>query len=159
LPQAAVEALSQGRVVEAIRIVRQASGLGLQDAQQLVQRYTARPSPGTVRAGTGADASTAAQPASFVFPQEATTALASGDIVTAIALVRGANRHLDLRSAKEAVDKIRSERARSSPGASAALSRPARTPTVMEGDRGSHGWLLLVILAAIVACVWWLFGG
>jgi len=43
MPAAAVVAINQGRVIEAIRIVREASdGLGLKDAKERVDAYIAR---------------------------------------------------------------------------------------------------------------------
>jgi len=42
LPAAAITALQMGNMIEAIRIVRRETGLGLKDAKDLVDAYVAR---------------------------------------------------------------------------------------------------------------------
>jgi hypothetical protein len=42
LPQAAIAALHTGRMIEAIKILRQEQGLGLKDAKERVDQYVAK---------------------------------------------------------------------------------------------------------------------
>ncbi|MGI8560504.1 MAG: hypothetical protein ACR2J7_03520 [Luteimonas sp.] len=95
----------------------------------------------------------------FVFPQEAEDALARGEMLEAIRALRMANRHLDLKSAKEAIESYAAS-ARPGPAKQAkqAMPRMPRVPTVVEGDDGSPGVLLVVILVVLAAALWWLFG-
>jgi hypothetical protein len=92
----------------------------------------------------------------FVFPQEAEEALARGEMLEAIRALRMANRHLDLKSAKEAIESYAAS-ARPAP-AKQALPRTPRVPTVVEGDDGSPRALLVVICVVLAAALWWLFG-
>lgn len=153
LPAAAVEAVRQGRTIDAVRIVRQVSGLGLKEAHDLVERHR-REAPGSAQTAM-ADIEEHVPPphGGFVFPPEAANAIARGDVIQAIAHVRRANPGLDLRTARAAIDDLRGAR----PGTKAAMPKAQRIPTVVEGDRGHHGWLLVLIFIALALGAWWLF--
>lgn len=153
LPAAALEALQQGRTIDAVRILRQASGLGLKDAHDLVERHR-RQAAATL--DSMADGEEDAPPSgAFVFPPEAANAIARGDIMQAIGHVRRANPGLDLKTARAAIDDLRGAR----PGTKAAMPKAQRIPTVVEGDRGDHGWLLVFVFLALALGVYWLFSG
>lgn len=155
LPPDAVAALARGRMIEAVKIVRAATGLGLKEAKDAVDAYAAAQRSGASPGLPGNGA-----PGKFVFPQAAADAIARGELVAAIALLREANPALGLAAAKEAVDRIRAGGA-PPPAAAASRKMPMhsqRVPTVVAGDSGSHGWLLLVLAVALVALGWWLFG-
>jgi len=153
-PPEAAAALARGNVVEAVRIVRASASLSLKDAHDLVRAYANGQQVGRRGAGIAAQAH-------FVFPPAAAAAVAHGDFVTAIALLREANPQLDLKSAKEAVDHAR-KRAAPVEGAlktSVRPSQPPRIPTVVAGDRGSRGWLTLMLVAVFAIVVLWLLDG
>ena len=164
LPPEAAAALARGELIQAIKILRASTGLGLKDAKQAVEAYAAQRKPGPSPSIAGAAAPSGANtapPHGFVFPEAAGAAVARGDFVTAIAMLRSANPQLDLKTAKDAIDHLRggtpASRNASQPKMQAQYS--ARVPTVMAGDRGSHVWLLGVVAAALAALAWWLFGG
>lgn len=154
LPAAALEALQQGRTIDAVRLLRQASGLGLKDAHDLVEQHRRQ---ATVTLDSLADVEDHAPPpdGAFIFPPEAANAIARGDIMQAIGHVRRANPGLDLKTAKAAIDDLRGAR----PGTKAAMPKAQRIPTVVEGDRGGHGWLLVFVFLALALGVYWLFSG
>lgn len=152
IPQAAAQALSRGNTTEAVRIVRDTSGMDLKQAHALVQQFAeqarhAVPAQSPMRVGN------------LVIPPEAAAALQRGQFIEAIALLRGANPNLDLKTARQAVDHLRSDR--STPTAHAAHSstmpRSQRVPTVVEGDRGGHRSLLVLAFIALAVALWWLF--
>jgi ribosomal protein L7/L12 len=147
LPPEAAAALARGEVVLAVKLVREATGLGLKEAHDAVRMHA-----------TGLPAAASAQsPGGFVFPDAATAAIARGDFIQAIAQLREANPWLDLKSAKDAVDSVRRGDAKTA-HRGAMPARP-RVPTVVHGDSGRNGWLLLVVAAAVAAFAWWWTGG
>lgn len=153
LPPAAVAALARGEVVVAVKAVREATGLSLKDANDLVRAHANRPG--------GASVDDASGKVAFEFPPAAAAAVARGEMVEAIALLRGANPQLNLKSARDAVEHVRKG---ALPTADQAPDNvfsdyPQRVPTVMAGDRGSHAWLVLVLVAALVVGVLWAVGG
>lgn len=154
LPPEAAAALARGQPVLAIRILREATGMGLKDARDAVQSHATRLPSGTPAALSGTSGG-------FVFPEAAAAAVARGDFIAAIAMLREANPRLDLKAAKDAVSHFRQGTPlppnASQPNIQARY--PARVPTVMAGDRGSHGWILGVVAVAVAALVWWLVGG
>lgn len=154
LPAAALEALQQGRTLDAVRILRQTSGLGLKEAHDLVERHR-RQVAATPASMADVDEDTPPPEGGFVFPPEAANAIARGDVVQAIGHLRRANPAFDLKTARAAIDDLRGAR----PGTKAAMPKAQRIPTVVEGDRGGHGWLLVFVFLALVLGVWWVFSG
>jgi hypothetical protein len=155
LPAAAVEALRQGRTIDAVRILRQATGLGLKDAHDHVEQYRRQHAYAGAASMADVDEDAPAPEGSFVFPPEAANAIARRDFREAIAHVRRANPGLDLRTAKAAIDDLRGAR----PGVKAAMPKAQRIPTVVEGDRGGQGGLLVFVFLALALGAWWLFSG
>jgi ribosomal protein L7/L12 len=153
LPPEVAAALARGQPVLAIRLLREATGMGLKDATDAVQSHAMRQPSGTAAASSGASGG-------FVFPEAAAAAVARGDLIAAIAMLREANPRLDLKAAKDAVGHFRRDTRPSNAAQSKVqVHYPARVPTVMAGDRGSHGWILGVVAVAIAALVWWFVGG
>ena len=151
LPPEAVAALARGETVAAVKAVRDATGMSLKDARDLVLAHANRPG------GASVDAS---GKVAFEFPPAAAAAVARGEFVEAIALLRGANPQLSLKSAREAVEHVRrgalpaAEQVRRN----ALSDYPQRVPTVVAGDRGSRTWLVLMLMAVCVVFVMWLSG-
>ncbi|MBC7988614.1 MAG: ribosomal protein L7/L12 [Luteimonas sp.] len=159
LPPDAIDALARGETIEAIKRVRAATGLGLKEAKDLVDAYrhpgggatSHAPGSGPSIAGRAlnvTDASTAG--GALIVPSAAATALQRGNIIEAIKLIRDANR-LGLKEAKDAVEHLRTGPQTPSP----LHAHPRRMPTVMQGDRGLGGWIVLAAVV-ITAFAWWL---
>ena len=151
LPPEAVAALARGETVAAVKAVREATGMSLRDAHDLVRAHANRPG------GASVDAS---GKVAFEFPPAAAAAVARGEFVEAIALLRAANPQLNLKSARDAVEHVRrgalpaAEQVRRN----ALSDYPQRVPTVVAGDRGSRTWLLLMLIAVFVVALLWLLG-
>jgi ribosomal protein L7/L12 len=95
LPEAAIAALDAGNKLEAIKIVREATGLGLKEAKEAVERYV----PGDPPYRPPERAS----PGSEVIPLAAVAALQNGKMIDAVKIVRAAHGR-GLKEAKDAVD-------------------------------------------------------
>ncbi len=153
LPPEASAALARGDLVAAVKIVREATGLSLKDAHGLV-----RARAHSIRADTPVSGSPGQ--ADFEFPPAAAAAVARGEFVNAIALLREANPQLNLKTARDAVEHVRRgalPTADQTPG-TAFSGYPQRVPTVVAGDRGSRTWLTLMLVAVFVVFVLWLLG-
>ncbi|MEP6633659.1 MAG: ribosomal protein L7/L12 [Luteimonas sp.] len=145
IPPEAAAAVQRGDLIEAIKSVRNANGLDLKSAKEAVDAYAA----GRLQAYS-TDLARNHPASSAQFPPAASEALARGDIVEAIKLVREANRDLGLVEAKQAVDTLRA-------GIKHGVqtrAQPVSMPTVSHGDRGFGGGAI-AIAAAIAALVWW----
>ncbi|MFV0664110.1 hypothetical protein [Denitromonas sp.] len=135
-PADARAALDAGRLIDAIKIVRERHGLGLAEAKAWVEAEREAP-------GTAAPAESRADDGEL--PAAARAALAGGRVIDAIKIVR-IERGLGLKAAKERVDR---HVARS--GTPIGHAAPGERPSALA-------WGLL--LAALVAGVAWvLFGG
>ena len=151
IPPAAITALRQGRTIEAIKLVREATGLDLKQAKAMVDASIARMELSSAEQVAGPASGHAS---GIVLPKDAAEALARGEVIEAIKRLRTANPQFDLKTAKQLVDQHR----HATRATAAAPAVQKRVPTVVEGDRGSHGWLWLVALAAIFA-LWYFFSG
>jgi ribosomal protein L7/L12 len=95
LPPEAKAALAAGNKIEAIKLVREATGLGLAEAKDMVERAERGADPRAKVVGLR----------DGKLPLEATLALQSGDKIKAIHIVhREAN--FDLKDSKDAVDAV-----------------------------------------------------
>lgn len=92
LPDEAVAALEKGNVIEAIKIVREKTGLGLKEAKDAVEAHGSRQPAGAVRPQDTAG-----------IPPAAVARLAAGDFIGAIRLTREAQ-GIGLKDAKETVE-------------------------------------------------------
>jgi ribosomal protein L7/L12 len=95
LPQEAIAALESGNVIEAIKIVRERTGLGLKEAKEAVEAYGNAPDGRTVAARP--------QGAAGV-PPAAVARLEAGDFIGAIRITREAL-GIGLKDAKETVER------------------------------------------------------
>jgi ribosomal protein L7/L12 len=96
LPQSAIEALNAGDKIEAIRIVREATGLGLKEAKDAVESYARGDAP--------LSAAQRRPVAGDVLPVAAVSALANGRMIDAVKIVRQEHR-IGLKEAKDIVDR------------------------------------------------------
>jgi ribosomal protein L7/L12 len=96
LPQAAIDALNAGDKIEAIRIVREATGLGLKEAKDAVESYVPGDAPRPAAQRPPLDGE--------VLPVAAVSALANGRMIDAVKIVRQAH-HTGLKEAKDIVDR------------------------------------------------------
>lgn len=131
LPAEALAALSQGQLIEAIKIVREASGLGLKEAKDLVEQYRDGQMPvrdDAMRAKLEAIAGKHG----FKLPEAALVAMERGDLKGAMNLVRQAKA-----SAPQSTGTVRG-------------------PNTISRESNRHGWLwALAILALISAAYLW----
>lgn len=145
LPAEAIAAISRGQLIEAIKMVRQATGLGLKEAKDLVDGYRGNP-VSTLAPQLDEKLEEIARKHGVEIPPAAVSALQRGDMLEAIKLVRKENR-IGMKQARDLV--------RDHAGASA-QNAARRAPTVSM-DTGNGGWLwVLVLLAGIAAAWWWL---
>lgn len=156
LPPQAVAALQRGDTIEAIKLTREATGLGLKQAKEAVERHAhalAEPPPGFTRAPAIVSASGGA------LPHDASLALQRGQVVEAVRLTREAT-GLGLKEAKQLVDAARG--AVPDDGAVPGLaSEGALFDPTHEPGRVRRGapvrWVWAVLVAAVVAaCFGWL---
>ena len=131
LPAEALAALSRGQLIEAIKIVRAATGLGLKEAKDLVERHRDEQTPARDEA-MRAKLEGIARKHGMKLPEAALTAMERGDLKTALNLVR---------QAKE-----------SAPYA-AGTARGANT---VSRETNRYGWLwALALLVVIAAGYFW----
>ena len=138
LPAEAIEALSRGQVVEAVKIVRDKTGLGLKESKDLVDGYRDGNAPLRDEA-MRARLEDVARKHGFKVPEEAMTAMESGDLKTALEKLRQA-KDTNLRTAPTGLHAGQSTRA------TGTVSR--------ETSRNSWVWILLFIAAMVAAGFW-----
>jgi ribosomal protein L7/L12 len=147
LPPDARLALQRGNLIEAIKIVRDRTGLGLKESKELVERHAnaveGEPAPQTDEwnrlLSGGAQG----------LPAEAIAALAQGRKVEAVKIVREAT-GLGLAESLKLVDEhMHGERGQSAPhGAFDPMAEPGRVPS-----GGGAKWLAIVLVVAVAAAV------
>lgn len=133
MPAEALAALSQGQLIEAIKIVREASGLGLKEAKDLVEQYRDGQRPvrdDAMRAKLEAIAGKHG----FKLPEAALVAMERGDLKGAMNLVR---------------------QAKDSAPHAAGTARGANT---VSRERNRHGWLWALAILALVAVAYVFYG-
>jgi ribosomal protein L7/L12 len=96
LPQSAIDALNAGDKIEAIRIVREATGPGLKEAKDAVERYAPGDAPHQAAQRSPVEGD--------VLPVAAVSALANGRMIDAVKIVRQEHR-TGLKEAKDVVDR------------------------------------------------------
>ena len=140
LPAEALAALSRGQLIEAIKIVRAATGLGLKEAKDMVERHNAGPAP--VRdAAMRAKFEAIAGKHGVKLPEEAFAAMERGDLRHAMNLVR---------QAKETGLK-------QLPTGAHAAGGTARGASTVSRESNSYGWLWALALLVVVAAVYFWF--
>lgn len=133
LPAEAIAALSRGQLIEAIKIVRVATGLGLKEAKDLVERYRDGQTPARDEA-MRAKLEDTARKHDMKFPEAVLTAMEHGDLKEVTNLFR---------QAKE-----------SAPHA-AGTARGANT---VSRETNRNGWLWALACLALVAIAYILYG-
>ena len=138
LPAEAIEALSRGQVVEAVKIVRDKTGLGLKESKDMVDGYRDGNAPLRDEA-MRARLEDVARKHGFKVPEEAMTAMESGDLKTALEKLRQA-KDTNLKMAPTGLQ----------------AGQAARTSTTVSRETSRNGWIwtLLFIAAVVVAGVW-----
>ncbi|MGO3126517.1 MAG: hypothetical protein ACTIJY_00440 [Luteimonas sp.] len=140
VPLAVHDALRRGRVIEAIKHLRDANaGLKLADARDAVQRLADNPSDALDPDDPFRPADGNAPQATGTLPSEVAAKLATGNTVDAARRLRDVKPGLSEEAAREAVAR------HSSP-----LLREARQETVVRGDSGRYGWLGWVLALLII---------
>jgi ribosomal protein L7/L12 len=137
LPAEALDALSRGQPIEAIKIVREKTGLGLKEAKDLVERYRDEGLPARDEA-MRAKLEGIAHKHGMKLPEAALTAMERGDLKTAMNL---------LRQAKDMAPHS------APPGAYA--SGTARGAHTVSRETNRYGWLWALALLLLVAAGYW----
>lgn len=131
LPVEALAALSRGQLIEAIKIVRTATGLGLKEAKDLVERHRDGQAPARDEA-MRAKLEGIARKHGMKLPEAALVAMERGDLKAAMNLVRQAKK--------------------SAPHAAGT----ARGASTVSRESSRYGWLWsLVLLVVIAAGYYW----
>ena len=137
LPAEAVAALSRGQVVEAVKIVRDKTGLGLKESKDLVDAYRDGEVPPRDEAMRARLESIAGKHG-FKVPEEAMTAMERGDLKTALER---------LRQAKDA-----------SPQTALHAGHAPRATSTVSRETSRNGWVWILLFAAAIAAAGFWFG-
>ena len=130
LPSQVLQALARGQQIEAIRLLREATGLGLKDAKDAIDAHLRGESVMPPSAGGMTDTT----------PQDVIEALRRGNKIDAVRRMR-AHTGLDLKAAKERVDVLQAQHGLTglAPG---------------EVRRGRGWWWVAAVVLAGVAAYW-----
>ncbi len=134
IPREAQAAWDAGNKIEAIKLLREATGLGLAEAKSLLEAV-----PRVSLAGPGETEAS--------LPGNVQAALAQGNKIEAIRLLREAT-GLGLKDAKDRIDAAVA-RGRRSASSSTPNATPGLSPGEVARPRGGP-WALLAVLAALV---------
>ena len=93
----AIKAIERGHLIEAVKLAREETGLGLKEAKELVEAYGRNDNPPSV-----------SEASSPIMPTEAVVALQKGKLIDAIKAFREKNGH-GLKDSKEAVEQYLDE--------------------------------------------------
>lgn len=143
LPEDVVEALRRGDLLEAVKRLRAASGVGLREAKRLIDGQ----SPGASGQAAKPAAPAPARPALHTgvgFPPAVVTALAHGQKIEAIRLLRE-HSGLGLKEAKDAIEASPLSMVAGSGGLS-----PGEVPRTRDS-------LWPVVIAVIAVVAWWVW--
>lgn len=137
LPAEAIAALSRGQVVEAVKIVRDKTGLGLKESKDLVDAYRDGEVPPRDEAMRARLESIAGKHG-FKVPEEAMTAMERGDLKSALER---------LRQAKDA-----------SPQTALHAGHASRATSTVSRETSRNGWVWILLFAAAIAAAGFWFG-
>lgn len=140
----AAELLDSGEQIEAIKLIREETGLGLEEAKAAADAYLAAPSPEHGAAEDEAFANPDRNAIARISPR-ALEAIERGDTIEAIKVVREENR-LGLKQAKEAVEAFIA----SNPG-----NRERQAAQRRDGGLGAGFWGFLAFMVAIALYIAW----
>ncbi len=133
LPSDVQDALQRGDKIEAIRLLRETTGLGLKQAKDVIESGSLEPATASVIGPSAA------------FPPEVIAALHRGRKIEAIKLLRQ-HAGIGLKDAKDAIDAYQREQRRLYPHAVARDRALWRDPTA-----------LLIVFALAVTVAWWVW--
>ena len=137
LPAEAIAALSRRQVVEAVKIVRDKTGLGLKESKDMVDAYRDGEVPPRDEAMRARLESIAGKHGLKV-PEEAMTAMERGDLKTALER---------LRQAKDA-----------SPQTALHAGHAPRATSTVSRETSRNGWVWILLFAAAIAAAGFWFG-
>jgi len=138
LPSNVLDALRGGNKVEAIKRLRQATGLGLAEAKQLVDAHASRVSG--KRASTSTSTSTPSPLPANQLPAAVAEAIQRGSVIEAIRLLRD-QKGMGLKEAKDALERARPLAERSAGG----------PPEMFNLFVNALWWVLALILGGFAA--------
>lgn len=140
LPPEVVSAIESGQTIEAVKLLREKTGLGLTEAKEAVDAY--------VRRQKAPGASSVSEPSQAPdVPAEVMQALRNGNRIEAVRLVRE-HRGLSLREAKLYVDLLTVDE-QPVPGRDPAPETPQKSSALVGFA------VLLIIVAALVVYLLW----
>ena len=137
LPQPVQDALQRGNLVEAIKLMRAGTGLGLKETKDALEAYMRGEPP-------AAGFAPKALPAGAPLPVQVQEALDQGNKIEAVRRLRG----LTGMGLKEAKDAVEGEIDNAGPGASDGLS-----PGQVRGSSGLWRWLVALAVLGLAAFV------
>jgi ribosomal protein L7/L12 len=144
LPDNVTAALRAGHKIDAIKLLREATGLGLKEAKELIDQHAT---------GLPMQETPAAKPrtvgALLTLPFQVAAALRSGNKIEAIRLMRE-KAGLGLEQAKTAVDAFEQENRDNDSG---------RAPGEVPRSGGGFWWIVLLVGAAALAYYYFRHGG
>lgn len=154
LPPDVLAALDDGKLIEAIKRLRAATGLGLKEAKDLVDAHLA---------GDHVSLSTPSATEATHVPDAVRQALADGNKIEAIRLLRD-HEGLGLKEAKDRVDAM--EQSLAEPAfmgqgtGTGAGAGPSHLSPGQQPDGGAGRWIVVTVVAVIaVAAYLWMRGG
>ena len=168
LPPEAIAALERGNLIEAIKIVRERTGMDLKSSKEAVERHVhsgggAAGAPAGWQEGDWGRGESAAGPGGMhgngpaAVPAAALAALARGQKVEAVRLTREAT-GLGLAEAKQLVEAHRNPAAGDFGHLSPSLPMdPMAEPGRVSG--GGLAWLPVAVVLLLAALAWWYFKG
>jgi ribosomal protein L7/L12 len=168
LPPEAIAALERGNLIEAIKIVRERTGMDLKSSKEAVERHVhsgggAAGAPAGWQEGDWGRGENAAGPGGMhgngpaAVPAAALAALARGQKVEAVRLTREAT-GLGLAEAKQLVEAHRNPAAGDFGHLSPSLPMdPMAEPGRVSG--GGLAWLPVAVVLLLAALAWWYFKG
>ena len=152
LPPEVITALQQGKLIEAIRLLRAGGNIDLKQAKEAIEKHLDRGKVAKATVGT-------ALTSLFQFPGVA-DALKKGNKIEAIRILREKT-GLGMKEAKDAIDRfpvdtIEHTKTYDSPKATQTLSRPGLAPGEEPRTSGGGQWLLIaaIIVGALIFYVY-----
>jgi ribosomal protein L7/L12 len=136
LPAEAMAALSSGQVIEAIKIVREKTGLGLKEAKDMVDGYRHGDTPPRDQA-LRAKLEAVAGKHGFKVPEEVMTAMESGDLKTAMKRLRQAR-----------------ETGGNTVPTGLHAGQASRGTGTVSRENNRNGWLWALVLLGAIAAAW-----
>jgi ribosomal protein L7/L12 len=153
IPQEAKALADRGEFVEAIKVMRERTGLGLKDAKDTIDAY--RRNPQFFRSDEPEEpleqTELPAEPVEVSVPPAAVVELQRGRLIDAIKATREANPGLGLKDAKETVEAY----LESNP----ATEREFKASSSESFRRVAGNWLFVLAVAGVAAIGYWYLKG